>query len=182
MRKVIRKMEKIYAALQQNRGNIWSQYFPHCLPSRCSPSTFHSLYASLSHDPLHLSPPRLSQIFFWMSTKKNMISCLYRRPPEMKVRTVLCPQTIHVIDLILSFVESHTCAVILQAATSGATVLKVGVGWGPDVTVYESYVCVFSASRPVSSSAFSSSLVLWFLMIAGAPQCAVCLGKQAKTN
>lgn len=57
MRKVIRKMEKIYAALQQNRGNIWSQYFPHCLPSRCSPSTFHSLYASLSHDPLHLSPP-----------------------------------------------------------------------------------------------------------------------------
>lgn len=45
----------------------------------------------------------------------------------------------------------HTRADILQAATSGATVLKAGVGWGPAVTVYESYVCVFSALIPGQS-------------------------------
>lgn len=40
-------------------------------------------------------------------------------------------------------------------------------------------ICVFSAD---SSLAFSSSLVLWFLMIVGALQRALCLGKQANTN
>lgn len=44
----IYNMDKIYAALQQNRGNIWSQYFPHCLPSPHIPSLF-TLYVLRSH-------------------------------------------------------------------------------------------------------------------------------------
>lgn len=78
-----------------------------------------------------------------------MISCLHRRQPKTQVSTVLYPQTIHGISLTLPFVESHACKAILQAATSGVTVLKVAVGWGPAaVTVYESYVCVFSTLIP----------------------------------
>lgn len=50
-----------------------------------------------------------------------------------KVRTVLrpCNSAEHRSDP----VESHECAAILQGATSGAAVLKVGVGQGPAVTV-----------------------------------------------
>lgn len=95
--------------------------------------------------------PWLSQAFFWMSTKRNMISCLYRRQPKTKVRTVLSPKQYIVPVSFLSSAEPCARALLLQAATSGATALKVGVGWGPVVTVYESYVCVFNALIPGQS-------------------------------
>lgn len=64
---------------------------------------------------------------------------------------MLCPQTMHGTARILSFVEPHTCALLLQVATSDATVLKAGVGWGPYITVYENYVCFFNALIPGQS-------------------------------
>ncbi len=57
MKAHIYNMDKIYAALQQNRGNIWSQYFPHCLPSPHNPSLF-TLYVLHSHTiPCMSLPP-----------------------------------------------------------------------------------------------------------------------------
>lgn len=53
---------------------------------------------TLTH--LYISPSWLSHAFFWMSTKRNMISSLYKRQPEKKVRTDVCPQIIHGIGLI----------------------------------------------------------------------------------
>lgn len=47
-------MDKIYATLQQNRGNIWSQYFPHSLSSPCSPSLL-TLYVLHSYTIPYIS-------------------------------------------------------------------------------------------------------------------------------
>lgn len=141
-------MDKMYSALQQNKRNIWSQYFPHCLPSPRSPSLF-TLNLLHSHTIPCLSLPPGSPTFSFGCQQREKWFPVYTEDSQ-KRKWEQCPfhkqYTPSISSCHLRSVVHG--AAIFQAATSGATVLKIGVRWSPAITVYENRVRVFTILIP----------------------------------
>ena len=122
-------------------GEYLVPIFPSLSPVSSQPLAFHSLCASLSHNPLYFSIPPGSPELSFRCQQREIWFPVYTEDSQKQKW-----EQSSVRKQYMAWVSS--CADILQAATSGATALKVGVGRGPVVTVYESYVCVFSALIP----------------------------------
>lgn len=135
----------MFSALQQNRGNIWSQYFPHCLPSPCSPSLL--ICFTLTQSLVSLFPLALPHFLLDVSKEKNDFLFIQKTARKESENSALFTNNIRHPSHHAICGVSCMCS-FFRAATSGATVLKVGVRWSPAIAVYENRVRVFTILIP----------------------------------
>lgn len=137
-------MNKMDPTQQQNRGNIWSQYFPHCLPSLRSP---HLIWFAVTQSLVSSFPVAIPNFPLDISKENNDFLFIKKTARKESENTAFFffffPRTSYAAGLTVPSVERLHVRLF---HTSGASVYKAGVRWRPATTVHES--CVISILTP----------------------------------